>query len=157
MTITGRGSVVIHGRSDATLNRHGIRMGSADITDPVESLPQVAEALVIGVEEGNGGYYMPMFVRLAEGYQLDQQLIDEIRATIRTRTSPRHVPDEIIAVPGIPHTRTGKKLEVPLKRLFRGEDAESVLDPASVDDPGLVAWYSRFASGRRAHVDGIHE
>ncbi|MGI6876906.1 hypothetical protein [Amycolatopsis sp. 3B14] len=90
-----------------------------------------------------------MFVRLAEGYQLDQQLIDEI--------SPRHVPDEIIAVPGIPHTRTGKKLEVPLKRLFRGEDAESVLDPASVDDPGLVARYSQFASRRRAHLDGIHE
>ncbi|WP_148085677.1 hypothetical protein [Amycolatopsis thermoflava] len=83
-----------------------------------------------------------MFVRLAEGYQLDQQLIDEIRAAIRNRTSPRHVPDEIIA---------------PLKRLFRGEDAESVLDPASVDDPGLVAWYSQFASRRRAHLDGIHE
>ncbi|MEU0507686.1 acetoacetate--CoA ligase [Amycolatopsis sp. NPDC006125] len=157
VTITGRGSVVIHGRSDATLNRHGIRMGSADITDPVESLPQVAEALVIGIEEGNGGYYMPMFVRLAEGCRLDQQLIDEIRATIRTRTSPRHVPDEIIAVPGIPHTRTGKKLEVPLKRLFRGEDAESVLDPASVDDPGLIAWYAQFAGRRRAHLDGIHE
>jgi acetoacetyl-CoA synthetase len=149
ITVTERGSVVIHGRSDATLNRHGVRMGSGDICDPVERLPEVVEALVVGLEADDGGYWMPLFVRLADGATLDDALRERIREAIRRSASPRHVPDEIIATPGIPHTRTGKKLEVPVKRLLRGDEPSRVLDAGSVDDPSLIGWYAEEGARRR--------
>jgi acetoacetyl-CoA synthetase len=148
VTITGHGSVAIHGRSDATLNRHGIRMGSGDIYDPVEALPEVREALVIGLEEPGGGYWMPLFVVLADGAALDTALEERIRQAIRTHASPRHVPDEIIAAPGVPHTRTGKKLEVPVKKLLAGRDLSGALDPGSVDAPELLDWYAEVGRAR---------
>ena len=141
ITITDRGSVVVHGRSDSTLNRHGIRMGSADIYQAVERLPEVAEALVIGAEQPDGGYWMPLFVVLADGMDLTDDIRNRINDTIRTEVSPRHVPDEIIVAPGIPHTRTGKKLEVPIKKLFQGRDAAKVVERSAVDDPALLDWY----------------
>ncbi|MCM6776405.1 acetoacetate--CoA ligase [Nocardia sp. CDC159] len=142
ITVTERGSIVVHGRSDATLNRHGIRMGSADIHQAVEQLPEIAEALVVGVEQPDGGYWMPMFVVLADGVELDAQLRDRIAEAIRAQVSPRHVPDEIIAAPGIPHTRTGKRLEVPIKRLLQGADPATVVARGAVDDPELLDWYA---------------
>ncbi|MBL1074288.1 acetoacetate--CoA ligase [Nocardia sp. 2] len=142
ITRTAHGSVIVHGRSDSTLNRNGIRMGSADIYQVVEAMPEVAEALVLGIEESDGGYWMPLFVVSAPGVDLTDAVVARIRATIRTELSPRHVPDEIIAAPGIPHTRTGKKLEVPLKRLLQGADPAGVVDPAAVDEPELLAWYA---------------
>ncbi len=141
ITITDRGSVIVHGRSDSTLNRHGIRMGSADIYQAVERLPEVAEALIIGVDQPDGGYWMPLFVVLAGGAELTDEVRDRIKNTIREEVSPRHVPDEIIAAPGVPHTRTGKKLEVPIKKLFQGADAAKVVERSAVDDPGLLDWY----------------
>lgn len=141
ITITDHGSVIVHGRSDSTLNRHGIRMGSADIYQAVERLPEVAEALIIGVDQPDGGYWMPLFVVLAEGAELSDALRDRIQSTIREEVSPRHVPDEIIAAPGVPHTRTGKKLEVPIKKLFQGADAAKVVERSAVDDPDLLDWY----------------
>lgn len=141
ITITDHGSVVVHGRSDSTLNRHGIRMGSADIYQAVERLPEVAEALIIGVDQPDGGYWMPLFVVLADGADLTDELRDRIKSTIREEVSPRHVPDEIVAAPGVPHTRTGKKLEVPIKKLFQGADAAKVVERSAVDDPDLLDWY----------------
>lgn len=142
ITITAHGSIIVHGRSDSTLNRHGIRMGSADIYQAVERLPEVAEALVIGCEQEDGGYWMPLFVVLAEGAALDDDLRERIKKTIRDEVSPRHVPDEIIEAPGVPHTRTGKKLEVPIKKLFGGADAATVVERTAVDDPALLDWYA---------------
>ncbi|RDI49395.1 acetoacetate--CoA ligase [Nocardia mexicana] len=142
ITVTDRGSIVVHGRSDSTLNRHGIRMGSADIYQAVERLPEVAEALVIGVEQSGGGYWMPLFVVLAEGAELTDELRRRINDAVRTEVSPRHVPDEIIEAPGIPHTRTGKRLEVPVKRLLQGADPDRVVDRSAVDDPALLDWYA---------------
>lgn len=141
ITITDHGSVIVHGRSDSTLNRHGIRMGSADIYQAVERLPEIAEALVIGAEQPDGGYWMPLFVVLADGVELDDTLRDKVKKTIRAEVSPRHVPDDIILAPGIPHTRTGKKLEVPIKKLFQGADAAKVVERSAVDDPDLLEWY----------------
>jgi acetoacetyl-CoA synthetase len=149
ITLTGHGSVIVHGRSDSTLNRNGVRLGSADIHDVVERLPEIAEALVIGAEEPDGGYWMPLFVVPAAGTTLDDALRDRIREAIRTGASPRHVPDEIIEVPGIPHTRTGKKLEVPVKRLLQGAPVEQVVNPAAVDTPDLIAHFARLGAGRR--------
>ncbi|WP_240771222.1 acetoacetate--CoA ligase [Nocardioides sp. GY 10113] len=149
ITLTDHGSVVIHGRSDATLNRNGIRMGSGDIYEPVEALPEVAEALVIGVEQPDGGYWMPLFVVLAEGAELDDALRQRITTAIRTHASPRHVPDDVYAAPGIPHTRTGKKLEVPVKKVLAGKDLSGSFDPGSVDAPDLLEWYAEVARQRR--------
>ena len=141
ITITGHGSIIVHGRSDSTLNRHGIRMGSADIYQAVERLPEIAEALVIGAEQPDGGYWMPLFVVLADDAELTDELRDRIKQTIRDEVSPRHVPDEIIVAPGVPHTRTGKKLEVPIKKLFQGADPAKVVEKSAVDDPALLDWY----------------
>jgi acetoacetyl-CoA synthetase len=141
VTITDRGTLVMHGRSDATLNRNGIRMGSADIYEAVEQIPEIIEALVIGIDQPDGGYWMPLFVTLEPGTELDDTLRARIRDAIRTRTSPRHVPDDVFVAPGIPHTRTGKKLEVPVKRLLQGSVEGAAFDAGSVDNPDLIAWY----------------
>ena len=146
VTITDHGSVIMHGRSDATLNRNGIRMGSADIYEAVEQIPEITEAMVIGIDEPDGGYWMPLFVTLADGVELDDALRARIRDAVRTHASPRHVPDEVVAAPGIPHTRTGKKLEVPVKRLLQGGVSGAAFDAGSVDDPGLIDWYLRVGS-----------
>jgi acetoacetyl-CoA synthetase len=142
ITITEHGSIIVHGRSDSTLNRHGIRMGSADIYQAVERLPEIAESLVIGAEQPDGGYWMPLFVVLTDDAELTDGLRDRIKRTIRDEVSPRHVPDDIIVAPGVPHTRTGKKLEVPIKKLFQGADAARVVEKSAVDDPALLDWYA---------------
>ncbi|MBF6355588.1 acetoacetate--CoA ligase [Nocardia higoensis] len=147
ITRTDHGSIVVHGRSDSTLNRHGIRMGSADIYQAVESLPEITEALVIGVEQPDGGYWMPLFVVLAPGAELNAELIGRLQQVIRTEVSPRHVPDEILLAPGIPHTRTGKKLEVPIKKLLQGADTTRVVERSAVDAPDLLDWYAAVRPG----------
>ncbi|MDB1089373.1 acetoacetate--CoA ligase [Streptomyces sp. ACA25] len=147
-TVTSRGSVIIHGRSDSTLNRQGVRMGSADIYEAVERLPEVRESLVIGVEEPDGGYWMPLFVHLAAGAVLDDSLRDRIRRTIRAELSPRHVPDEILEIQGVPHTLTGKRIEVPVKRLLQGVPMERAVNPGSVDDLELLRHFERLGRAR---------
>ncbi|SED43473.1 acetoacetate--CoA ligase [Streptomyces melanosporofaciens] len=149
ITLTSRGTVVIHGRSDSTLNRQGVRMGSADIYEAVERLPEIRESLVIGVEQPDGGYWMPLFVHLAPGATLNEDLLTRIKTTIRTQLSPRHVPDEIIEVPGVPHTLTGKRIEVPVKRLLQGTSLDKAVNPGSVDDVELLRYYERLAEEKR--------
>lgn len=139
--VTERGSVEVHGRSDSTLNRNGIRMGSADIYQAVDTLPEIAESMVLGIEQPGGEYWMPLFVVLRDGVELDAALRERIKAAVREQASPRHVPDEIRQAPGIPHTRTGKKLEVPIKRLLMGADPATTIDRTAVDDPALIDWY----------------
>lgn len=153
ITITDRGSVIISGRSDATLNRHGVRLGSADIYDVVDGIPEVAESLVIGAEQPDGGYWMPLFVVLASGVALDSSLRERIAGDLRSKASPRHVPDDIIAVPAIPHTRTGKKLEVPVKRLIQGHALEKVANPDAVDSFEALAYFVRFAETRETSTE----
>ncbi|MGW5621373.1 acetoacetate--CoA ligase [Streptomyces olivaceus] len=148
ITLTSRGSVVIHGRSDSTLNRQGVRMGSADIYEAVERLPEIRESLVIGVEQPDGGYWMPLFVHLAPGAALDEDLLDRIKRTIRAQLSPRHVPDEVIEVPGIPHTLTGKRIEVPVKRLLQGTPLDKAVNPGSIDNLDLLHFYEELARKR---------
>ncbi|MCK0439684.1 acetoacetate--CoA ligase [Gordonia alkaliphila] len=148
VTVTDRGSLLFHGRSDATLNRHGIRMGSADIYEVVEGVEQIAEAFVLGVDGPDGAYWMPMFVTLVPGAELTDELVKQVAADVKTRLSPRHVPDEIIVAPGIPHTRTGKKLEVPVTAILAGRDDVNV-DPKSIDDPDLIDWYRERGAAHR--------
>ncbi|WP_344442589.1 acetoacetate--CoA ligase [Kitasatospora nipponensis] len=150
ITVTSRGTVVIHGRSDSTLNRQGVRMGSADIYEVVERLPEIAESLVIGLEEDGGGYWMPLFVVLAPGAALDDELRARIRSALRDQLSPRHVPDEVIAVTGLPHTLTGKRIEVPVKRLLSGTPLDRAVNPGSVDNLDHLRFFERLGADRRA-------
>jgi acetoacetyl-CoA synthetase len=145
ISISEHGGVEMHGRSDSTLNRNGVRMGSADIYQAVERVPEVLESLVIGAELPGGGYWMPLFVTLAPGTELDDDLRGRITTAIREHASPRHVPDVILLAPGIPHTRTGKKLEIPVKRIVQGRDPADVVDVRSVDEPDLLSWYAAHA------------
>jgi acetoacetyl-CoA synthetase len=144
-----RGTVVIKGRSDSTLNRGGVRIGTAEIYAALGPLAEIADSLVLGVELDDGGYWMPLFVKLAPDATLDEDLVAAIRTAVRQNASPRHAPDEVIAVPAIPRTRTGKLLEVPLKRLFQGADGFG-LDAGTVDDPAALDYFADLAARRNA-------
>jgi acetoacetyl-CoA synthetase len=148
ITITERGTVVIHGRSDSTLNRNGVRLGSAEIYQAVESLTEVEDSLVVGVEQPDGGYWMPMFVVLAPGTDASDQTVERLRSEIARRASARHVPDEFVVAPRLPHTRTGKKLEVPVKRILQGADPARVSNAGAVDDPDALQWLVEYARAR---------
>jgi acetoacetyl-CoA synthetase len=149
--ITAHGGVIVSGRSDATLNRHGVRLGSADIYTAIEALPAVSDSLVIGAELGDGDYWLALFVVLADGGELTGELTEAIKALIRTETSPRHVPDDVIAVAALPHTRTGKRLEVPVKRLIQGQPLSAVAGADAVDDFGALAQFTAYAGGPRQY------
>lgn len=138
------GSFVIHGRSDSTINRGGIRMGSADITRVVDLVTGVEGSMVIGAELEDGGYYMPLFVVPTEGRAVDEVLKQEIIAAIRSEVSPRYVPDEIIEVSALPRTRTGKLMEVPIKTLLQGGDPVKV-NRTSAEDAASIDWFIDFA------------
>lgn len=140
-------SYVIHGRSDSTINRGGIRMGSADITQIVDRVEGVDVSMVIGAELPGGEYYMPLFVVPSAGGAVDDGLRERIVVAIREQLSPRYVPDEIIAAPGVPTTRTGKLLEIPVKRLLQGGDPQAVNRDAAADTV-LLDWYIDFAANR---------
>lgn len=144
MTRTAHGSVIVSGRSDSTLNRHGVRLGSADIYAVVDELPGIRESLVIGAELPDGDYWMPLFVVMEPGLELTDDLRAAIATAIRTHASPRHVPDTVIEVPALPHTRTGKKLEVPVKRLLQGAGIDQVAGREAVDDIQALKYFTRF-------------
>lgn len=154
VTHTARGSFIVHGRSDSTLNRNGVRIGSADLYQVVESVPGIAEALVLGVEQPDGSYRMPMFLVSQPDSIVDDTVVELIRHRLRTECSPRHVPDEFFVVPAIPHTKTGKKLEVPLKRILQGAAAEDVLSIGAVDRPELISYYIDLADQWAAEMAG---
>lgn len=139
--ITPRGSAIIYGRSDSTINRAGIRMGSSEIYRVIESLPEVLDSLVIGVELPHGRYYMPLFVVLREGAELDDALKAKITGKLRTTISPHHVPDEILTIPQVPRTLSGKKLEVPIKKLLMGIPVENAISADAMSNPQTIQYF----------------
>ena len=146
ITITERGSCLISGRSDATLKRGGVRLGTSDFYGVVEELPQIRDSLVIHLDDPEGGPgELILFVVLAEGTQLDEPLRAEIASRLRVELSPRHVPDTVIAVSSVPRTHSGKKLEVPVKRILRGEPADRVASPGALSDPASLDAYVKLA------------
>lgn len=150
VTVTDRGTVLMHGRSDSTLNRNGVRLGSAEIYSAVDRLAQITDSVVVGVDEPDGAYWMPLFVTLAPGVVLDDALSELVRNGIRRHASPRHVPDEIIVMESLPHTRTGKKIEVPLKRILQGAEPAAVVSADALDDPDALAAFVALAERRRS-------
>ena len=138
--ITERGTAIIHGRSDATINRGGIRMGTAEIYSAVLALDDIVDALVVDVpRRGHEDGWMPLFVVLRPGAVLDEELIKRIAGRVRSDCSPRHVPDEVHAVAEVPRTVSGKLLEVPVKRILMGQDPDTVLNRGSLANPEALA------------------
>jgi acetoacetyl-CoA synthetase len=151
LTITDRGSCIITGRSDATLKRGGVRIGTAELYGVVEGLPEVADSLVVHLEHGDDGPgELLLFVVPRAGHQLDDELRRRIARELREALSPRHVPDEIIAVAAVPRTLSGKKLEVPVKRILRGEPAASAASRDALADPAALDAFVRLAAERTA-------
>ena len=148
ITITDRGTCIITGRSDATLNRDGVRIGTSEFYAVVEAAPEVADALVIHLDEGEDR--LLLFLALREGVSLSEVLRQRIASELRTSLSPRHVPDEIIAVPAIPRTLSGKKLEVPVKRILTGTAPDEAAARASLEDPTALDAFVELAARRRA-------
>ncbi|PJN38542.1 acetoacetate--CoA ligase [Streptomyces sp. CB02959] len=146
VTVDADLTVVVAGRSDSTLNRMGVRMGSADVYAVVEQFPEIADSLVIGAELPEGRYRMPLFVVPAAGERFDDALRERIVAAIRHQLSPRHVPDDIVPVAAVPRTPTGKKLEVPVKRILQGAAVVEVCAAGSVTHPEMLDWFAEFAA-----------
>ncbi|HEX4232678.1 MAG TPA: acetoacetate--CoA ligase [Caldimonas sp.] len=143
--ITPSGGAIIYGRSDATINRHGIRMGTAELYRAVEALPEVVDSLVVDLEMLGRESYMPLFVVLREGLALDDALTRRMRDAIKTALSARHVPNEIFEVRSIPRTLSGKKMELPVKKLLLGAAAADVFKLDAMANADSVAWFSDFA------------
>jgi len=143
--ITRRGGAVIYGRSDSTINRHGVRMGTSEIYSAVEAMPEVLDSLVLDVQRPDREAWMPLFVMLAEGAELDDELRKRIAGRLREHCSPRHVPDEIIAIADVPRTLSGKKLEVPVKKILMGADPDRAASRDSLANPGSLDFFSELA------------
>jgi acetoacetyl-CoA synthetase len=152
--ITPRGGAIIYGRSDATINRHGIRMGTSELYSAVEALPEIADSLVVDLEYLGRESYMPLFVVMRGGAALDEALTTRIVAAIRQALTPKHVPSAIFPVPEVPRTLTGKKLEVPIKRLLLGEPIDRVCNLDAVANPACLDWYVQFAESYRRQSPG---
>ena len=144
------GGLAIEGRSDSTLNRGGVRFGTSELYGVVDALPEIADSLVVGLEGADGSYWMPLFVVVRADATLDDALRQRIAAALRSGLSPRHVPDEIIAVPAIPRTLSGKKMEVPVKRILQGHPLAEVAAPGTTADPAALETFVAMARDRAA-------
>jgi len=150
MKLTPAGGVVIYGRSDSTINRMGVRMGTAEIYRAVEAVPEVVDSLVVDLEGQGGASWMSLFVVLAADASLDEPLVARIKAGIRTACSPRHVPDEVVAVKAVPRTLSGKKLEVPVKKILLGAVPAEVASPDALANPAALAAFEAHHERLRA-------
>ena len=150
LKIGADGGCVIYGRSDATINRHGLRMGTSEIYSAVEALPEIIDSMVVDLEYLGRESFMPLFVVLRPGAELDDALLERIHGAIRTALSPRFLPDEVVQVAEIPRTLSGKKQELPIKKLLLGQPLEKVVNPDTMANPGCLAWYEHYAQARLA-------
>ncbi len=148
LKIGANGGCIIYGRSDATINRHGLRMGTSELYSAVEALPEVLDSLVVDLEYLGRESYMPLFVVLRKGVTLDDALRASINNAIKTALSPRFVPNDIFQVSEIPRTLSGKKQELPIKKLLLGQPIEKVLNRDAMANPGCLDWYVAFAAKR---------
>ena len=145
LKVTDRGSCIIYGRSDSTLNRGGVRMGTSEFYSIIDEIPEVVDSLVVDTSSlGNEGKLL-LFLVLGEGVQLDDALTTKLKTRLRSALSPRHVPDEVYAVPEVPRTLNGKKVEVPVKRILLGESPEVVVTPSSLANPDSIKYFVELA------------
>jgi acetoacetyl-CoA synthetase len=140
-----RGGCFVLGRSDATLNRHGVRIGTAEIYRALATLPEIDDSLIVNLDLPHGRFFMPLFVKLQAGVQLGDPVLEKIRATLRREYSPRHVPDKVYQVEAIPYTLTGKKMEVPVRKILMGAAPEKVANRDAVANPAALDFFSDYA------------
>jgi acetoacetyl-CoA synthetase len=152
LKVTPSGSCIIYGRSDATINRHGLRMGTSELYSAIEALPEVLDSMVIDLEYLGRESYMPLFVVLRPGSVLDDAMKARLNQAVKTALSPRFVPNEIFAVPEIPRTLSGKKQELPIKKLLLGQPLEKVVNRDAMANPACLDWYVAFAQKRLAQA-----
>lgn len=139
--VTSRQGIIIYGRSDATLNRGGVRIGTSEIYRAVDKVKEVKDSLIICIERTGGEFWMPLFVLMQEGVTLNDDIKKKINTTIRSEYSPRHVPDEIIAVPDIPYTISGKKTETPVKKVLMGQDPDKAMNTGALRNPKSMEFF----------------
>lgn len=143
--LNDRGGCFIRGRSDSTLNRYGVRIGTAEIYRCVEALDEVEDSMVVNLDLPEGKFFMPMFVRLKQGQELSEALKQKITQALKRQCSPRHVPDAYYAVPAIPYTLTGKKLEVPVRKILMGGDVARSVSRDAMQNPASIDYFIEFA------------
>ena len=153
----GASAAIIYGRSDATINRHGIRMGTAELYRAVDAMAEVMDSLVVDLEYLGRPSWMPLFVVLREGLLLDAALTAKLKLAVRQALSPRHVPDDIYQVSAIPRTLSGKKMELPVKKLLMGADAASVLKRDAMSNADSIDWFIDLARQRAATSNPTQE
>jgi acetoacetyl-CoA synthetase len=147
--ISERGTLVISGRSDATLNRQGVRIGTAEIYRVTDQFPEIRDSLIVNLELPNGDHYMPLFVVMNAGQELGDELKTRIAKALRAQGSPRHVPDEIVAAPDIPYTISGKKMEAPVKKILLGIPASKAANIDSMRNPESIVFFERFKAAKK--------
>jgi acetoacetyl-CoA synthetase len=143
--ITSRGTAVIYGRSDSTINRQGVRMGTSEIYRAVQSVDEVLDALAVDVPRTGTEGWMPLFIVLADDATLDERLEEEIKRRIREQCSPRHVPDAIFEIREVPRTLSGKALEVPVKRILTGTPPDRAASRDSLANPEALDYFVELA------------
>lgn len=143
--ITPEGGVIITGRSDTTLNRQGVRIGTAEIYRAVDKIPEIKDSLVVNIELPHGGDFMPLFILMQEGKQLSEELKKTINDKIKMDCSPRHIPDDIIAAPDLPYTISGKKMEAPVKRILMGKPVDKAANRGAMSNPSSLDFFVSFA------------
>ena len=147
--VNHRGGCFVLGRSDATLNRHGVRIGTAEVYRSLIHVPEIEDALIVNLDLPAGAFFMPLFVKLREGCSLDADLRERIRMQLRSEYSPRHVPDRILQVEAIPYTLTGKKMEVPVRRVLMGIPVELVANRSAMANVEALDYFLRYAREQR--------
>jgi acetoacetyl-CoA synthetase len=148
--ITSRGTAIIYGRSDSTINRGGVRMGTSEIYRAVLALDEIVDALVVDVPRAGAESWMGLFVVLRDGTELDEALRRAIATRVRRDCSPRHVPDDVVQIAEVPRTLSGKILEVPVKRILAGTPPEQAASRDSLANPAALDWFVEFARRRTA-------
>jgi acetoacetyl-CoA synthetase len=147
--VNARGGCFVLGRSDATLNRHGVRIGTAEVYRALIEVGEIEDSLIVNLDLPGGGFFMPLFVKLKDGLRLDEALEEKVRARMRKAYSARHVPDKIYQVGAIPYTLTGKKMEVPVRRILTGVPVEKAANRAAMSNVESLDYFVAYARGQR--------
>jgi acetoacetyl-CoA synthetase len=140
-----RGGCVIFGRSDSTINRQGIRMGTSEIYQVVESFDEILDSLIIDLEFHGRESFMPLFLVLREGASLDEDLKTRIRDKLRRDVSPRHVPNEMLTIDEVPYTLSGKKMEVPIRKILLGMEVDRAANLGAMRNPEAITYFLEYA------------
>ncbi|OUS24779.1 acetoacetate--CoA ligase [Gammaproteobacteria bacterium 45_16_T64] len=147
-----RGGCFIFGRSDSTLNRYGVRIGTAEIYRTVEKIEEISDSIIVNLTLDDGKFFMPLFVSFNNGITLDDRLRDKIRLALKTEYSPRHVPDKIIQIDAVPYTLTNKKMEVPVRKILSGMQVDKAANPDAMANPEALVFFANYAKDNQDYL-----